>query len=185
MALFASFTTFASQTKALVRTNLVLYGRRKWLSLLILAYILPILILSLGFNLSNFGKGPPGYGIGAPAPVRSLRSCLEASGKDFIIVSNDTLGPDVAPVIDRITRPLDGISNTIHRLHNNSELVEHCTANLRGISNCFGALIFDDSPLTPGRFKTWKYVAHHCLFSPCRGLWETTQCCTRLVPFKF
>jgi len=161
MAILPLFTTLVWQTKALVKKNLVLYLRRKWFSTAIQAYILPLLVLCLVFNAQNFGKRPPGYGIGTSAPVRSFRGSLEASGKDFIIVSNDTLGPDVETAIGNLLRPLEGIPNTIHRLRNDDELAKRCTANLRGISNCYGALIFDDSPLTPGRFKTWKYVGRY------------------------
>ena len=154
----AALTTFARQTKALVKKNLVLFVQRKWLSTFIQAHLLPILILTLCLNIRNFTKRGPGYGIGPSKPIGSLRDSLVASGKDFIIVSNDTLGPDVATVIDRIVGPLDGIPNSIRRLHNDDELIQSCTANLRGISNCYGALIFEDSPLTPGRFKTWNYT---------------------------
>jgi len=147
---------FFRQTAVLVKKNLLLV-RRKWFSTFLQAYFLPILVLTLVLNTKNFNPKRL-LGIGGAAPIRSLRSSLDVTNKDFVIISNSSLGSDVQPVIDRLLEPLSDISHRIVHLDNLTQMDEHCTVNLRGSSNCHAAIAFQDSPLTKGGTGNWSYA---------------------------
>jgi ATP-binding cassette, subfamily A (ABC1), member 3 len=145
------------QTNVLVKKNLLLI-RRKWFATFFQVYFLPLFVLLLTINIRNFTKGPPGRGLGSPAPVLSLRESIQRSDKDFVILAGDTLGPDVAPVIDKITKPLTDISQRVRVFQTGGQLNEHCRTDLRDVHNCLAVVVFDDSPLTAGGTRTWNYT---------------------------
>ncbi len=150
---------FVTQTKALVKKNLLLH-RRKWISTVLLAYVFPVLIVSLLLNSKYFSPSNEQYGIGDPAPVLSLRSSLQQPGntRDLVIVANASMGSDVTRVVQKLTQPLADLSGRVVQLNTTDQMRSHCAPNLHGVSGCHAVVTFDDSPLTPGGNATWNYT---------------------------
>src|SRR5207247_2587936 len=65
--------------------------------------------------------------------------------------------PDVTRVVDTIANPLRDTKQLVF-LTDEDDLVTTCKANLRGRSDCFGAIIINDSPLTVGKDRVWNYT---------------------------
>ena len=154
---FSQAKVFVRQVRALTKKTLFLLVVRHWFSTLIQAIVLPIGILLIILNSRYWGGSGSHNGIGTPAPIQSLRQSI--SGKDkLIIVRPPTLGTDVDTVLNRITSPLSDISEQVIRVESPEDVADHCSANTRGVSGCFAALVFEDSPLTEGGNQTWSYI---------------------------
>ncbi|KAK4160939.1 putative ABC transporter [Cladorrhinum sp. PSN259] len=164
---------FARQVKALTKKNLLLLITRHWLSTLIQAVIAPILLLALTLNIRNFNPTPQRYGVGKPRPIRSLVDAIPSS-QQLILVRPNFLGPDVDPVLDRIAEPLKDQQGKVLRFDNEVDAQSHCIPNFRGVSNCYGIVTFQDSPLTTvgAQNQTWNYTLS---FDPLRSEWESSN----------
>ena len=150
---------FMRQTWALTKKTLIIAVVRHWFSTALRALILPIAFLVLLLNIKNLIVGNDGYGVGNPAPIQSLADALPAS-KKLVFVQTPGLGTDVAYVVDQITNSLHG--KQVVYLTNPNDLVTTCRQSLHGDSDCFGAVVFNDSPLSSGgNFKgVWSYTLH-------------------------
>lgn len=148
---------FARQVNALTKKTLFLLVVRHWFSTLIQAIVIPIAILLIVLNSRYWGGSGSHDGIGTPAPIQSLRQSISAKDK-FIIVRSPKLGTDVDTVVDKITSPLSDISEQVIYVDSPAGVANHCSANTRGVSGCYAALVFEDSPLTEGGNQTWIYT---------------------------
>ncbi|KAK4231754.1 transcriptional repressor NF-X1 [Podospora fimiseda] len=156
---FISPGEFVRQVKALTKKNLLLLVTRHWLATILQVTIVPIALLALTLNIRNFNPTPQRYGNGEARPIRTLANAIP-SGQQLILVRPDFLGPDVDPVLDRISEPLTSQPGKVLRFENEVEARSHCIPNFRGVSNCYGIVTFRDSPLTTvgTRNQTWNYT---------------------------
>lgn len=170
---FASFREFTRQVKVLTKKNLVLLVTRHWLSTLLQAIIVPILILALTLNIRNFNPTPKRYGTGKPRPIRSLVDAIP-KGQQLILVQPDFVGDDVGPVLDSIAEPLKNDPGKVLRFDDEVQARSRCTPNFRGVSNCYGIVTFLDSPETTAgtRNQTWNYTIS---FDPVRNTWASSN----------
>ena len=90
-------TNFWTQFHALNKKNLRLLILRHWISTLIQAAILPVLILALTLNINNFGPSTQIYGVGTPRPIQSMRDNI--GSQSLVFVRPPHLGSDVDTVI--------------------------------------------------------------------------------------
>lgn len=154
-----SVKTFRSQTWALIKKNLIIICVRSWLTTLI-RYIIPIVFISVLWHIPSFVHDNNQYGMGDPAPIRSLE---EALGDGKLVIFSDGRSPasDLERVLNTITKPLN--KDNIHYFNSTKEsdvlnrLDKECPVNNQGSAPCFGAVIFHDSPLTPGGDDWWNY----------------------------
>ncbi|TGJ84080.1 hypothetical protein E0Z10_g4677 [Xylaria hypoxylon] len=145
--------TVLRQTLVLVKKNLVVTVKRKWLSTLIRSLILPIVLLVLLLEIQNFVKDQNRYGIGSPHPIKSLKDSLQGSGP-IVISRVPSLGQDFPPVLDRFEKALEN-----HKVIfvNEGELDSTCPVDYHGRSPCHAAIIFKDSPGSGNVNASWEY----------------------------
>ncbi|KAH8896791.1 P-loop containing nucleoside triphosphate hydrolase protein [Thozetella sp. PMI_491] len=149
---------FFRQTWALTKKNILIAVVRHPVSTFFRALVLPIAFLVLLLEVETFLGDTGTFGIGnSPSPIQPLHNGLLGS-QDLILVAPQGLGPDVDIVIQKITSLLGTASQQIVYLRNETDLLLHCPVNLHGTSGCFGAVVFNDSPLTKGGSQTWSYT---------------------------
>lgn len=156
------FAPKGRQMAALIKKNLIITVLRRPLGFLLSMYGLPLAILAVLLSIPSFFAPSAGYGIGEPAAIRTLADVLDQS---LVIVKPPGIGSDVDAVIDRIVKPLD--SGKIIQTDDEEKVADICSANSRGISSCFAAIIFHDSPETTSTVNntsvdvdhhTWQYT---------------------------
>ncbi|EXL90567.1 hypothetical protein NOF04DRAFT_19663 [Fusarium oxysporum II5] len=125
------------QTQALTKKILLIMVIRHWLSTLIRCLVIPILVLSLVLGVQNFTPSSK-YGIGKPASAPILSEATPDGAKLFIIQPSGA-GSDVSAVIEDV------------------ELMK-CPTDINGRTDCYAAVIFNDSPLGDGGNKQWNYT---------------------------
>ena len=148
---------FVRQVRALTKKTLFLLVVRHWFSTLLQAVIFPIGILLIVLNSRYWGGSGDRNGIGSPAPIQTLRQSIPNKDK-LVLVRPPALGSDVDTVLRKITEPLSDISQQVIRIDSPDEVLQHCSANSRGVSGCYAAIVFEDSPLTEGGNHTWTYT---------------------------
>jgi len=151
-----SNSVFFRQTWTLTKKNLLIAAVRHWFSTLIRAVVLPIAFIVLLVNIRNFAFKSNAHGVGSPQPVQSLVNSIPTS-KKVVFVQPPGLGTDVAKVVRTITAPLNSSQNVIYA-NDNSDLVTLCSEGFKGVSDCFAAVVFYDSPLTVGGSGIWNYT---------------------------
>ena len=147
---------FVRQTWALARKTLLIAVARHWFSTLVRALLLPIAFMVFLVHIKYLIYPNNGFGIGSPAPVTSLLNIIPDSQK-LVFVQPPYLGQDVSRVIDVVTRPLRN-QKRIVVLTNEDDLLTTCRESLAGASDCFAAVVFNDSPLTVGKNGIWDYT---------------------------
>jgi ATP-binding cassette subfamily A (ABC1) protein 3 len=147
------------QTWALTKKTLIIAVIRNWISTILRALILPIAFLVLLLNIKNLILGYGQYGVGSPVPVESLADAIPGS-KKLVFIQPPGLGSDVARVVDQISSSLSG--KQIVHLTDPNDLLTTCRQSLHGDSDCFGAVVFNDSPLSTGASSKgiWSYTIH-------------------------
>ncbi|KAH7210057.1 hypothetical protein DER44DRAFT_864846 [Fusarium oxysporum] len=129
------------QTQALTKKILLIMVIRHWLSTLIRCLVIPILVLSLVLGVQNFTPSSK-YGIGKPASAPILSEATPDGAKLFIIQPSGA-GSDVSAVIEDVVKPLGKAK---------------CPTDINGRTDCYAAVIFNDSPLSDGGNKQWNYT---------------------------
>ena len=153
----SSFKTFVRQTAALTTKNLAIAVVRRPISTCFRALILPIAYLVLILEIQNLLTDNSIYGVGSPSSVQPLNNRLLGS-KPLAIVVPPGLGSDVSDAVQQIVKPLADVPRQLIYLDNVTELLTMCRVNIHGTSNCYAAIVFNDSPQTTGGRKRWSYT---------------------------
>ncbi|KAK9427506.1 hypothetical protein V1505DRAFT_379941 [Lipomyces doorenjongii] len=148
---------FFRQTWALAKKTLLIVVVRRWNTTLIRAVLLPVAFMVLLANLKNFLAPSNGYGIGSRLPVQSLVSNVPQNEK-LVFVQTPGLGSDVFTVVEKLSVPLRAANKTLVYLTQVEDLITTCKESLQGVSDCFAAVVFNDSPLTTGNSGIWNYT---------------------------
>ncbi|KAM0266934.1 hypothetical protein ACHAPA_006503 [Fusarium lateritium] len=144
------------QTQALTKKILLITVVRHWLSTLIRCLVIPILLLSLVLGVQNFTSSNNTYGIGKPSSAPILSEVTPDGAKLFIIQPSGA-GSDVSAVIEDVIKPLRKKAK-IEILKDDRELMKKCPTDINGKTDCYAAVIFNDSPLSHGGNKQWNYT---------------------------
>src|ERR1700761_9288858 len=139
---------FLRQTWTLCEKTLTIVFMRHWLGTLIRAFFAPIIFMFIISYSKNFFVPPSDFGIGSPAPLRSLPDAIRLSGngRDTVaFVNNGHTGGPISKVIDQVARPFRDHGFTVHVLSTEAELLTRCPSSVRGVSSCFGAVSFKSS----------------------------------------
>ncbi|KAF5010714.1 hypothetical protein FDECE_3125 [Fusarium decemcellulare] len=154
--MFSGLRLWFRQTLALTRKIFLITVVRHWLSTLIHSFIIPILILVLVLEVQNFIADRSRYGVGSPSPIQNLSDSLPNDAK-LLFVQPPKLGSDVAATVKKITDPLKGKAR-IESVEDEAELLQRCPTSLNGVTDCYAAIIFNDSPLSSSGNKIWNYT---------------------------
>lgn len=148
--------TTIQQIWALARKTLLIAVVRHWFATLFRAVLLPIAFMVFLVNIKYLVYPNNGYGVGSPVPVVSLLDAIPTSRK-LVFVQPPNTGTDVSRVVDEVTRSLLKQKNVIF-LTNETDLLSTCLESLAGSSDCFAAVVFNDSPMTVGKNGIWDYT---------------------------
>ncbi|KAK4134983.1 hypothetical protein BT67DRAFT_378638 [Trichocladium antarcticum] len=147
----------------LVRKNwLVVLGRHR-VATVVRALVLPIVLTAFLSFARNLFTPAATFGIGAPHAIRSLEQGLGAargSGRTNVVLVNagGFEGGEVERVMAElvgVVRRVEGVGVTV--LADEDELPFVCRASLRGVTPCYGAVVFRGSP-SEGGGGMWNYT---------------------------
>ncbi|TQN69265.1 ATP-binding cassette sub-family A member 17 [Colletotrichum shisoi] len=126
-----------------------------------IAFILPLALTTFFSFAKNLFVPPAVYGISDPRTVRSLPDALDAaasSGRETVVfVNNGFSGGDIDSVIDVLANSVESAGKTALRRSSVTDLGIDCPTNLRGVSQCYGAVVFQASP-SEGPGDYWNYT---------------------------
>ncbi|KAK0709437.1 hypothetical protein B0T26DRAFT_652353 [Lasiosphaeria miniovina] len=149
------------QTWTLTRKNVLIVLGRHSFATVVRAFLLPILLTSFLSFARNLFVPPAIYGIASPHAVRSLASALNAAGgtgRDTVVfVDNGFTGGDIGRVITGLSKAVTDAGWRPVVLRSENQLPAICRATLRGVTPCFGAVVFASSP-TEGAGAMWNYT---------------------------
>lgn len=146
------------QLRALAYKNFLVTVIRRPAGFLFSTYVFPIAILWFLLALPSLLSSSVRNGVSSPASVKSLAETVQ---KRLIIVQPDNLGSDVSRVINAFTESIP--NDKVVFTNTESDLESLCETSLTGESECYGAVVFVDSPLTPSKGdessgKAWRYT---------------------------
>jgi ATP-binding cassette subfamily A (ABC1) protein 3 len=157
MSKLSQLRILARQTRALTEFFLLIVVVKHPISTLFRAVLVPIGFMVLLSNIKNFLIAKNGFSIGSPQPVQSLSNNILKNQK-LVFVQPAGLGPDVADVIRTLAGPLREAGKQLVLLTDANDFLTTCQESLQGPSDCFAAVVFNDSPLTPGKNGIWNYT---------------------------
>jgi len=149
------------QTRTLISKNFLIVFLRHPIATVLRALLLPIaLTLFLSFARNLFVP-PAHFGIGTPRAIRSLTDGLLAAsntGRDTVVfVNSGFAGGDIDRVIDLLVPQVERAGKRAVRLSRESDINSVCRSSLRGITECYGALVLEGSPAEGGG-GIWNYT---------------------------
>ncbi|KAF4414776.1 ATP-binding cassette sub-family A member 9 [Fusarium acutatum] len=144
------------QIYALTRKIFLITTIHRWRTTLLQAFVIPILILALVLQIPNFTDNGSQYGVGKPLPIQNLSDSLPTGAK-LIFVRPSNSASDISTVINKVTNSL-GNQARVESAENESELLKRCPTSLNGATDCYAAIIFNDSPLSSSGVKAWNYT---------------------------
>ncbi|KAB5566658.1 P-loop containing nucleoside triphosphate hydrolase protein [Coniochaeta sp. 2T2.1] len=152
---------FFRQTWTLTSKTFLIILRRHWFATFIRAFILPIALTAFLSFAKNLFVPPAIYGFGESRPIFGLHDALlEASGsgrQTVAFVNNGFVGGDIERVINTLIPVIEGAGAKAPILNSNSDLLTVCRASLRGVTPCYGAVVFNGSP-NEGEGGLWNYT---------------------------
>ncbi|KAH7027902.1 uncharacterized protein B0I36DRAFT_328176 [Microdochium trichocladiopsis] len=152
---------FLRQTWTLTAKNLKVFLVRRWFATFFHAFLLPIIIAAFLSFVRNLFSPPAYYGIADPRPIRTLGQGLGASagsGRNTVaFVNNGLTGGDIDRVIDSLADSVTAAGKIVVRLDATYQLGSTCKSSLRGVTGCYGAVVFYSSP-TEGPYGIWNYT---------------------------
>ncbi|KAK4241508.1 hypothetical protein C8A03DRAFT_30370 [Achaetomium macrosporum] len=149
------------QTWTLVLKNwLIVLGRHSFATV-IRALVLPIILTAFLSFARNLFSPSARFGISPAQPIRSLSDALHVaqdSGRNHVVfVHNGFTGGDIERVIDELAGVVRGAGTNATILASEDDIPYICRASLRGVTPCYGAVIFRGSP-TEGGGGVWNYT---------------------------
>ncbi|KAF7553231.1 hypothetical protein G7046_g7158 [Stylonectria norvegica] len=128
-----------------------------------MAFVLPILFSAFFSFAKNLFVPPAKYGFGDLTPVRTLPQALDyasSSGHSkIVLINNGFSGGDIDKVLDGIANEVATTKHHVEvtRLDNEDSLATECRSSLRGVTQCFGAVVMRSSP-NEGTAGIWNYT---------------------------
>ncbi|KAK9368495.1 hypothetical protein V1509DRAFT_646641 [Lipomyces kononenkoae] len=137
MAVMASpESTLVRQTSALCSKSALIF-KRTWIWTFFRAFVFPVAFMWILGYARNLFVPAATYGVADPAPVRPLAEAI--GDRDFVyLMENGTVTPEVRMLMMNVTYGIP--PEQVIELDDPIELLTICKQNLRGSSNCIGAV---------------------------------------------
>ncbi|KAH8716914.1 hypothetical protein GQ44DRAFT_829766 [Phaeosphaeriaceae sp. PMI808] len=151
------------QIWALTRKNLLLLCIRRPFSTFVRAFAFPlVIVLIIGYS-KNFFSSPQHWGVSSAHNIRSFKEGLAASGGRNIVgfIDNGMTSGDVASVIDSLSQQVRDAGRIAKHYNDSWALAQDCRNDEKGVSPCFGAVIFYSSPSQGSNASSqgvWNYT---------------------------
>lgn len=150
-----------SQTWTLTRKNLLIVLNRHTNATIIRAFFLPVLVVAFLSFAKNLFVPYAVFGISKVHPVRSLSDGLQASsgtGRNTVaFVNNGLRGGEIDRVIQELATVVRDAGKNASIAESEQDLIWTCRASLRGVTPCYGAVVFYSSP-DEGPDGMWNYT---------------------------
>jgi ATP-binding cassette, subfamily A (ABC1), member 3 len=141
--------------------NFTIVLGRKSISAIVIAFLLPIGLTIFFSQARNLFIPPSVFGIGNPQPVKTFSQALAAAGNtgrdNVVFVNNGLAGGDIDRVIDALVPSVVSAGKNATRAALETDLNTLCRSSLRGVTQCFGAVVFRSSP-REGPGGIWNYT---------------------------
>jgi ABC-type multidrug transport system ATPase subunit len=149
------------QTWTLTLKNwLIVLGRHSFATI-VRAFLLPIILTAFLSFARNLFVPSARFGISPARPVRSLADGLKVaagSGREHVVfVNSGFTGGQIEGVIDELAAVVTSAGANATILETEDDVPFICRASLRGVTPCYGAVIFRGSP-TEGGGGLWNYT---------------------------
>lgn len=148
------------QTWTLTVKNWRIISRHS-IAAIFIAFILPIALTTFFSFAKNLFVPPAVYGVSDPRQIRSLPDALDAAAstgrQTVVFLNNGLIGGDIDKVIDTLTQSVESVGRKALRRSSTADLGTDCRSNLRGVSRCYGAVVFHSSP-AEGTGNYWNYT---------------------------
>ncbi|KAK9480475.1 hypothetical protein V1514DRAFT_350346 [Lipomyces japonicus] len=151
VTLFEPSTTavVGRQTYAL-SAKCALVFRRTWVSTLFRAFIFPVAFMWILGYARNLFVPAATYGVADPAPIQPLSEAI--GDRDFVyLMQNGTVTPEVRQFMMNVTYGIP--PSQVIELDDPNDLLVACRQNLRGSSNCIGAVQWNTFDLDLGYYN--------------------------------
>ncbi|KAJ6506502.1 hypothetical protein C8R45DRAFT_969874, partial [Mycena sanguinolenta] len=137
---------FWRQFRALLLKNWIVFCRHPIVSLL-RCIVLPVAIGIFLGECQGFLKRRGDYGLGEPAPVRSLKQEFRAGSLMWVDATDGNSHPSPSEIMASITTGFSTSQlNAVRKVSTPAEMVAQCPQNFRGFSTCYGGIVFNDLP---------------------------------------
>jgi ABC-type multidrug transport system ATPase subunit len=152
---------FLRQTGTLTSKTFLIVLLRHSFATFVRALILPTALIAFLSFARNLFVPPAVYGIEPITPIRTLTDALDfaaGSGRETVaFVDNGLTGGDIERVINSLAAIVTRAGKKAEILHDPVELLTICRSNLRGVTPCYAAVVFESSP-TEGNGGLWNYT---------------------------
>ncbi|GAB1315700.1 Retinal-specific ATP-binding cassette transporter [Madurella fahalii] len=149
------------QTWTLTLKNWLIVLGRHSIATVFRAFVLPIIIIAFLSFSRNLFVPAANFGISSPHPIRSLSDALQiarGSGRETVVlVHSGFTGGEIERVIDELATTVRAAGSNATILASEADLPYVCRASLRGVTSCYGAVIFRGSP-SEGNGGLWNYT---------------------------
>ncbi|KAK3682592.1 P-loop containing nucleoside triphosphate hydrolase protein [Podospora appendiculata] len=149
------------QTWTLTSKNILIILGRHGFATVLRALVLPIFLMAFLSFMRNLFVPPAVYGFSSPHAVRSLADGLAATsgtGRDTVVfVNNGHKGGEIERVIGELAAIVAKAGKTATVLDSDATLSITCRASLRGVTPCYGGVVFYSSP-NEGHGGYWNYT---------------------------
>ncbi|KAL2019210.1 hypothetical protein VTK56DRAFT_10010 [Thermocarpiscus australiensis] len=138
---------------------LIVLGRHGFATV-VRAFVLPIVLTAFLSFARNLFVPSAVFGISDPHPVRSLADGLALSSSahnGVVFVHNGFTGGEIERVIGDLATQVRAAGKNVTILPSEDELPNICRASLRGVTQCYGAVVFHASP-AEGPDGLWNYT---------------------------
>ncbi|KAK9463384.1 uncharacterized protein V1516DRAFT_667624 [Lipomyces oligophaga] len=124
------------QTAALTGKSFITF-KRAWFWIIFRSFIFPIAFMWILGYARNLFVPAATFGVADPAPVRPLAEAI--GDRDFVyLVENGTVTPELREFMMKVTYGIP--PEQVYEIEDEIELLTICKQNLRGSSNCIGAV---------------------------------------------
>jgi ABC-type multidrug transport system ATPase subunit len=149
------------QTWTLTLKNWLIVLGRHSVATVVRAFVLPIILTAFLSFARNLFVPSARFGISPAHPVRSLASGLgvaAGSGRENVVfVNNGFTGGEIERVIGDLAAAVGDAGMNATVLESEDDVPFICRASLRGVTPCYGAVIFRGSP-SEGGGGLWNYT---------------------------
>ncbi|KAL2257884.1 hypothetical protein VTK26DRAFT_9008 [Humicola hyalothermophila] len=125
------------------------------------AFLLPVILTAFLSFARNLFVPSANFGISEPRPIRSLPDALQVAGDSgrnhVVFVNGGFRGGEIERVVDELVEVVRGAGKNATVLEDETDLPSVCRASLRGVTPCYGAVVFRGSP-TEGEGGFWNYT---------------------------
>jgi len=149
-----------SQTWTLTCKNILIAVNRHAISTPFRAFVLPVAFILFMSFAKNIYVPPSTFGIGTSHPILGLEQAVDTSGggrNTIVFVDNGFKHGAIANVINNVASFLPSSDKTIIVTSDESSLQSTCRSSVRGVTPCYGAVIFHSSP-HEGLGGIWNYT---------------------------